>query len=76
MKNSFLNFRKMSYLHFIVCYDDFGKFRTLHFAVGSNVFQFMQMIHDTFDTDSCSADISFVGYVSNNKDKRDYFQLI
>lgn len=76
MKNSFLNFRNMSYLHFIVCYVDSGTTRTLHFAVGSNVFQFMQMIHDTFDTVSCPADVSFVGYVSNHKDKRDYFQLV
>lgn len=76
MKNPFLNFRNNAYLHFVVCFDDEGKFRTLHFAVGSDMFKFMQMIHDTFDTDFSPADISFVGYVPNHNVKREFFQII
>lgn len=76
LNGSFLNFRNLNYLHFVVCYDVSGKCRTLHFAVGSNVFHFIQMIHDTFDTDSYPAEISFIGYVNGHKDLRDFYQLI
>lgn len=76
MKNPFLNYRNRAYLHFVVCFVDEGTSRTLHFAVGSDMFKFMRMIHDTFDTDSSPADISFVGYVPNHNEIREFFQLI